>query len=265
MDDNPVATRRHPRMIVLATVLAALIVVGSVLWATRSGPEHNATKLAQQSSPNATPAPTRPPPTGTTVTPDPRAAAPRDFVAAAAPTSFSIKGTAFTIKADVCGMDYVRPLDPPGNQHHTVCWVQRDFGVAPGSKAGGTTYVLGHAWARDRLEVLNPLSETAMRQVLPLRRQGRTTDVSGIPTYPVTKLDGYVVRLRTANGTLRYTVRDAYAVAKDQAGNVAPLMAEHTRNRVVIITCGELNAVDYDYNIIVEAYLTSSVAVRPST
>jgi hypothetical protein len=190
---------------------------------------------------------------------------PHDFVAAAAPTSFSIKGTAFTIKADVCGMDYVRPLDPPGNQHHTVCWVQHDFGVAPGSKALGTTYVLGHAWARDRLEVLNALSEMAMRQVLPLRKQGRTTDVSGVPTYPVTKLDGYVVRLRTASGTMRYRVRDAYAVAKEQAGNVAPLMAEHTRNRVVIITCGELNGVDYDYNIIVEAYLTSSVAVSPST
>src|SRR5664279_5369518 len=100
MDDNPVATRRHPRRILVATVLAALIVVGSVLWATRSGPERNATKLAQQSSPNTTPAPTRPPPTGTTVPPDPRSAPPHDYVADAAPTSFSIKGTAFTIRAD---------------------------------------------------------------------------------------------------------------------------------------------------------------------
>ena len=27
----------------------------------------------------------------------------------------------------------VRPLDPPGEQHHTVCWVDDGFGVRPGS------------------------------------------------------------------------------------------------------------------------------------
>ena len=57
-------------------------------------------------------------------------------------------------------MAYVRPLDPPGEQHHTVCWVQHDFGFAPGSKGRGTTYVLGHSWAEDPLEVLNKVSET---------------------------------------------------------------------------------------------------------
>jgi hypothetical protein len=42
-------------------------------------------------------------------------------------------------------------------------------------------------------------------------------------------------------------------------------MNEHTPNRVVIITCGELNHIDYDYNIIVSAYLTSSKASTPRT
>ena len=59
---------------------------------------------------------------------------------------------------------------------------------------------------------------------------------------------------------LTYTVKDAYAVSKSQAGYVAPLMDQSIPNRVVIITCGELNHKDYDYNIIVDAYLTSSVA-----
>jgi hypothetical protein len=97
-----------------------------------------------------------------------------------------------------------------------------------------------------------------MRQALPRIRRGASTPLAGIPTYPVTRLDGAVVTLRTRTGVLRYTVRDAYLVAKADAGNVGPLMAEHTRNRIVIITCGELNHVDYDYNVIVEAYLTSS-------
>jgi hypothetical protein len=178
-------------------------------------------------------------------------------VAAAPPRRFSYRGKGYTIRASVCGMEYVRPLDPPGEQHHTVCWVQHDFGYAPGSNGRGTTYVLGHAWAQDAREVLNPVSEPAMRQVL---AQHSTESRDGIATHPVTALDGDVITLRTPHGVLRYTVRDAYAVAKSQAGNVRSLMAENTRHRVVIITCGELHHVDYDYNIVVEAYLSSSRA-----
>ncbi|HEY8827681.1 MAG TPA: hypothetical protein VIM17_07970, partial [Jatrophihabitantaceae bacterium] len=69
-------------------------------------------------------------------TPAPRAptrsALRHDRVAPAAPTAFEIRGSAFDIKASVCPMDYVRPLDPPGDQVHTVCWVRANFGVAPG-------------------------------------------------------------------------------------------------------------------------------------
>ena len=58
-----------------------------------------------------------------------------------------------------------RPLDPPGEQHHTVCWVRNEFGVAPGSDSA-TTYVLGHSWGQDTQEVLNRLSAPATQQIL---------------------------------------------------------------------------------------------------
>ncbi len=183
-----------------------------------------------------------------------RPAVPHEAVAPSAPTAFEISGPAFDIKAVVCQMPYIRPLDPPGDQLHTVCWVRDTFGVAPGSNSGGTSYILGHAWAEQRL-VLNPLSEFAMRQVT-----GKSVVVqSGVPTYPITNVNGYKVVLRTPRGTLVYTVTRAFAVAKEQAANVASLMA-NTPNRVVIITCGVSHGVDVDYNIIVDAYLQSSVA-----
>jgi hypothetical protein len=183
-----------------------------------------------------------------------RPALPHEAVGPAAPNSFEMSGAAFDIKAVVCQMPYIRPLDPPGDQLHTVCWVRDQFGVAPGSNSGGTSYILGHAWAEQRL-VLNPLSEFAMRQVT-----GRNAVMqSGVPTYPVTNMNGYKIVLRTPRGTLAYTVTRAFAVAKEQAANVASLMA-NTPNRVVVITCGVSHGVDTDYNIIVDAYLQSSVA-----
>lgn len=178
---------------------------------------------------------------------------PHEYVAPGAPTSFEIEGKAFDIKAHVCGMDYVRPLDPPGEQFHTVCWVQRDFGVAPASNAKGTSYILGHAWAEASL-VLNKLSIFAMDHV-----STRPAMQNGIPTYPVSGLDGYHVTLRTPKGVLTYRVSAAYTVSKEQAGNVHALMA-NTPNRVVLITCGVHNGVDVDVNVIVYATLESSRA-----
>ncbi len=257
-------TPRHRRRAVLVTVCAAALaalVVTLVVVLDRGGHSSPAAKIV--GAPGAKP--TASSSTAVTPRPKPKPSAPHDFVAAAAPTSFMYSAPRFTIRATVCGMAYVRPLDPPGEQHHTVCWVRRDFGFAPGSKGRGTTYVLGHAWAEDRLEVLNKISETAMREVLPEIARHKTHLISNVATYPVTRLDGDVVTLHTPSGLLRYTVRDAFAVSKEDAGNVRPLMAQHTRNRVVIITCGELHGVDYDYNIIVNAFLTSSKATNPQT
>jgi hypothetical protein len=270
MDETPPPKRRRAPVIVISAALTAVVVVVGVLWATRSSDHNHSAAEPPPSAHAASPSETASETATGTAQPKPAAATkpkpvPHDVVAAAAPSTFAFTGASFSIRAHVCGMEYIRPLDPPGEQHHTVCWVQHDFGYAPASNGRGTTYVLGHAWGQDSLEVLNKISETAMRQVLPLRARGKTTDVSGIPTYPVTKLNGYVVTLRTPTGVLRYTVKRAYAVAKPQAGDITSLMAEQTRNRVVIITCGELDHVDYDYNIVVEAYLTSSVATSAQT
>ncbi|MGH4017651.1 MAG: sortase domain-containing protein [Pseudonocardiaceae bacterium] len=186
--------------------------------------------------------------------PKPPAPPPREFVAPAAPTGFEMSGPAFDIKADVCQMAYVRPLDPPGDQERTVCWVREDFGVAPGSDSGGTSYILGHAWAKTPL-IFNPLSELAMQEVT-----GQNPEMqSGVPTFPVKAINGYNIVLRTPNGTLTYTVTRTFAVSKSQAGDVESVMA-NTPNRVVLITCGVKDGVDADYNIIVDAYLTSSTA-----
>jgi hypothetical protein len=201
------------------------------------------------------------PPARTTVTPPaPASTAPTpprlDPVTPAAPTRFVMAGPQFRIAAHVCPMPYVRPLDPPGEQHHTVCWVERDFGVAPGYPSHGTSYVLGHAWAEDPQEVLNPMSELAMRQV-DLARPRRS---GGVPLYPVTNLDGYTITLTTANGRLTYRVTQAFAVRKERAADVRSVMAASTPDRVVLITCGVHDGVDVDVNVIAYATLVRAVA-----
>ena len=183
------------------------------------------------------------------------------LVPAAPPTTFRYDGSGYTVRATVCGMPYVLPLDPPGNQHTTVCWVKSDFGYPPGSDGKGTTYVLGHSWSRDPLEVLNPVSSRAMAQAIRHRTAHRIVHRNGIVTYPVTVLNGDVVTLHTKTGVLHYTVRDAYAVSKSHAGLVHSVMDEHVKNRVLIITCGENHGIDYHYDVIIEAFLT---AARPS-
>lgn len=183
-------------------------------------------------------------------------------VGPAAPVSFTIRGPAFHVTANVCSMPAVFPLDPPGEQHHTVCWVARGFGVAPSSDAPGTTYLLGHAWAEDADEVLNPLSIYAMNHVN-LSRSSPASAVPGVspPTVPIHRvagtLAGYTITLSTAKGTLTYSVHDAFAVAKDHAGYVASVMNTRIRNRVVLITCGVHDGIDVDVNVIVTADLTS--------
>jgi hypothetical protein len=249
--DRPLGRRRVTVgvVVVVAVVVAAAALVGIVLHRHHAAPPPPARAAAPTASPPASPA-HRPP---SSATPQRKPSARHDYVPAAAPYAFTLAGRAFTIRARVCGMPYVRPLDPPGEQHHTVCWVRQGFGVAPGS-ASATTYVLGHAWAQDPREVLNRASSPATREVLAARP--RMAD--GIAIYPVRSLLGYRLTLRTANGTLTYVVRTAYGVRKADAGNYPHLMDERIRNRVVVITCAERGGVDYDYNIVLEAYLTSS-------
>ncbi|MEO6880869.1 MAG: sortase [Mycobacteriaceae bacterium] len=220
-----------------------------------------AAATVRTSVPTPRPAPTtpRPAPTTTRATPPtptptpPPPPPPHELVTPAAPTTFHMQGPGFVIDASVCSMPYFRPLDPPGDQYHTVCWVESDFGVAPGSSSGGTSYILGHSWSKAPL-VFNALSERAMTQVTGADPQLQ----NGVPTFPVTNLDGSTIVLTTAHGRLTYTVTRAFAVDKMKAGNVESLMA-NTPNRVVLITCAVSGGVDADYNIIVDAYLASSV------
>lgn len=251
--------RALPRRGKLVAVLAAALVVAGAGYLASELNAGGGAPAAQAAPPDPPTAAAEPAPTASPTpphTPAPtRTKPPHEFVAPAAPTSFEITGKAFDIQAQVCKMAYVRPLDPPGDQRHTVCWVKADFGVAPGSKSGGTSYILGHAWAEAPL-VFNPMSEFAMREVL---RVDPITE-SGVRIWPVTGMNGYTVTLGTSTGVLTYKVTRAFAVTKETAAQVESVMAENTPNRVVLITCGELGSKDYDYNIIVYAHLASSRA-----
>ena len=100
------------------------------------------------------------------------------------------------------------------------------FGVAPGSATAGTTYVLGHSWAAQRL-VLNPLSEFATAH-----EQAATYLSNGVAINVVPALKNYQVTLQTATGTLGYKVTTAFLVGKLDARGVASLMRTTTPNRL---------------------------------
>jgi hypothetical protein len=201
----------------------------------------------------------------------PRGAVPRrpaiEAVPPSPPLAFTLTGPRFTIKAHVCAMANVRPYDPPGEQHHTVCWVRSGFGAAPGT-GQRTAYLFGHAWAEDPAEVLNKASELATREILHARAQRVPTIAAGefglVPPEPTTAilpvrgLNGYRLVLRTHTGVLTYQVRQAYGVDKYQLGYVADWEHAAPRNRVILTTCAELDGVDYEYNVVLVAFLTAA-------
>lgn len=240
------------RILAICAVVLAMVAAGAIIAATRAPDRRVAAEPAPATSiatdlPTPTETPAAPP------APPPPPAAPHDPVAAAAPISFRISGPAFTIDADVCQMANIRPLDPPGDQYHTVCWVHEGFGVAPGSASGGTSYILGHAWAAAPL-VLNELSETAMAQAVDVA----PAPLDGVAVREVDVLNGYAITLQLPDGTLSYTVTRAYSVPKTMAARVASLMDESTPDRIVLITCAIHDGQDIEDNVIVEAYLSSS-------
>jgi hypothetical protein len=189
----------------------------------------------------------------TTPAPPPKPAVPHEYVARAVPAAFKLTGPGFTIRAHVCAMPPIFPLDPPGEQHHTVCWVTKGFGYKPGSHSR-TSYVLGHSWAPDPLEVLNKVSERATRDVL----HTKPRRLDGVPIYPAKSLLGSRITLRTPRGTLVYKVGNSFGVDKLRLGEIDRIMNTNIRNRLVLITCSELNGVDYHYNIVLDARLISS-------
>jgi hypothetical protein len=245
---TPTTTRRRA---LLAVAIVAVVAAGAVAVALLHSPSKHPDRTA------AAPRVAAEVPSAAPTTPEPsharRPVVPHDFVAPDAPTAFRIDGRGFTIGAHVCAMPPVFPLDPPGEQRHTVCWVTKGFGVRPGSRTA-TTYVLGHSWAEDPLEVLNKVSERATREVL--REKPRHLD--GVPIFPARSLVGATITLRTPQGILKYKVRNAFGVDKLKLGYVKSIMDPHVRNRVVLFTCAELHGVDYNYNIVLDARLVSS-------
>jgi hypothetical protein len=248
------STRSRPPIPRLVIGLAALVLAAGVLVGFTVRPSHHPLLSGHHSPPPVATVPTGAPPTPS-VHPTPRPArAVREFVRASAPTSFTLTGRLFTITAHVCPMANIRPYDPPGEQHHTVCWVKSGFGVAPSSKQPATTYLFGHSWAEDSLEVLNKLSALATSELL----QAAPHDVDGVPVFPVHRLDGYRLILRTGTGTLTYRVRSAWGIRKNQLGFITSWLDPSVPNRVLLTTCAELGGRDYDYNIIVDAELVAS-------
>jgi hypothetical protein len=249
--NTPDNRRRRVLLAEGAVALAVVVAVtgGLLLRTSNHPPEQAAAAVPVAPVTTSTPTP-EPSPTST---PPPVVTIPHDRVAAAVPYRFTLAGKGFTINAQVCAMAPVFPLDPPGEQHHTVCWVTQGFGFKPGSNSG-TSYVLGHSWAPDPLEVLNKASSRATRNVL--HETARHLD--GVPVFPAKSLMGSHITLRTPNGVLGYTVRNAFGVRKSELGEINSIMDQTVRNRVVVITCAELNGVDYDYNIVLDARLTSS-------
>lgn len=235
---------------VLLAVAAVLAVAAAITVGLLSNSPHHRHIRAVAELPVVTDPPT---PTPVPTSAAPRPVVPHDFVAPAVPTAFKLSGRGFTIRAHVCAMPPVFPLDPPGDQRHTVCWVTKGFGVRPGSKTA-TSYVLGHSWAEDPLEVLNKASERATRDIL----REKPTALDGVPVYPAKSLLGARITLRTASGTLVYAVRNAFGVDKMKLGNIRSIMDPHVPSRVVLITCAERRGVDYDYNVVLDARLTSS-------
>jgi hypothetical protein len=256
MDDAPIRNRRRTRRRWLVTAACAGAAAGlglsGYVWLTPNPSHHEV----------AAPAPTvlavhQPTTPSTSAPAPPKPVVPHDSVAPAVPTAFTLAGRGFRIAARVCAMRPVFPLTPPGDEHHTVCWVKKGFGYAPGSSSG-TSYVLGHSWAPDPREVLNKASERATRDVL----RAKSQRLDGVQVYPAPSMLGARITLRTPTGTLVYAVRQAFGVDKMKLGNIAQVMNQRIHNRVLLITCAELNGVDYHYNIVLDARLISSRSTR---
>jgi hypothetical protein len=202
-----------------------------------------------------------PPVVAAAAPPVPTVSAPPAPVGAAVPTQFTISGPAFHVDAQVCAMPYAPVLDPPGEQHHTICWVRKPLGVAPASDSKGTSYLLGHSWAEDAAEVLNPLSIYALDHLTPAMSTTPASSGFSGPTVSIHPVDAsirsYKMTLRTSKGTLTYQVSRAFTVAKPQLPWVATVWDGAPRNRVVLITCGVHDGQDVDVNLIVVADLVS--------
>lgn len=257
--------RGRRRVIVAVVAVLVLAAVGTGFLWMRSGdskPKAVAPPSTSSHLPPPTPSPTPTPTPSPTRTKPPKPKIPHEIVKASGPRTFLFEGPHIRIHAHVCAMADIRPLDPPGEQEHTVCWVYTDdgFGGNPPGSDSATTYILGHSWAENPQEVLNQISEPATKEILSVKPRY----VDGVAVYPVKRLNGSMITLWTPTAKLKYKVRTVYGVDKNQAGGIRSLMDSSIKHRIVIITCAERNGIDYHYNVILYAYLYSSQKRSPT-
>lgn len=249
---TPAPQQRRGIYGVLAIAVLALLVGAAVVFALLSNRTESTTPTAQDTTTAAT---------TTAEAPDPITA-----VEASPPRQFLYTGGEVLIDAGVCEMDYVLPLDPPGDQLHTVCWVREHFGVAPGSESA-RSYILGHAWAQQQL-VFNPIAEKIAAAIdfaaLPEQVPAVDTSVGTVGRFSTDVLDGDEIVLTTDTAVLTYEVVAAYAVDKMEAINDAELMDDSLPQRITLIACAVKDGVDLPYLTIVDAELVASTPLPTS-
>lgn len=160
-----------------------------------------------------------------------------------------------TINGNYDSMPYQLPLNPAGPQATMIRWVY-GWGVGPTNPTDGTMYLLGHAWARQKL-VFNPISELATNTTN-LQAPVAVPAVGGgtVPRYYTNALNGSRITLTDPQGNNRtWVINSTYLIHKHDAIKDAELVNTGIRNRVVIITCAVQGNTDLDYNVILSGYL----------
>ncbi|MBN9644549.1 hypothetical protein ACFSSC_06090 [Corynebacterium mendelii] len=182
---------------------------------------------------------------------------PLNFIGALSPTgSFSMTGPWGVPRADYDRMAYQLPLNPPGPQASMVRWVD-GWGVAPQHAQHGTLYILGHAWAQQKL-VFNGVSEKVAAsvntggpaQMVPAYGGGQ------VPRWPTTVLNGTRIYMNGHNHVRReWIVDNAYLIRKTDSINDIELNNAHIPGRIVLLTCAVGGGRDLPFNVIVTGHL----------
>lgn len=171
--------------------------------------------------------------------------------------TFSIEGVVPLHGATYDSMPYVLPLDPAGPQDTMVRWVE-GWGQPPSRAHEGTVYILGHAWAQQKL-VFNPISEYLSAQAPLDAPPVPAPAVSGgtIPRYPSPGLNGTTLRTTDTHGAAReWVVDNAWLIHKQDAIEDAELVDTTIPGRIILIACAVKDGQDLDYNVIISGHLT---------
>ena len=168
--------------------------------------------------------------------------------------TFILEGPA-PVQAQYGPMPFALPLNPSGEQTSSVRWVA-GLGVSPNDAAWGTTYVLGHAWAQQRL-VFNGFSELATNsidwnapQAVPARSGGN------VVRFNTGVLNGSRVTMVDGEGDARvWQIDNTFLIDKNQAIEDADLMNVNIKGRIVLIACAVAGGRDLNYNVVMMGHL----------